>query len=168
MIRNHQDGIIAYLLWGWWGGGLIQPTFPLEPQLAGEFMIFIYCLLYLRLFHDHCLHHDSYHQNSWWFSSEFWDQFGGLALGLTAGYVFEIFENSDYVIEQWDNDAKKDDGDFIDQNSISLLRLTRDHGTSQFYKGDSRVRLVGRPTLWSRVFDIWISVLIFEFPFLKF
>ena len=61
---HSQDGIIAYLLWGWWGGGLIQPTFPLEPQLAGEFMIFIYCLLYLRLFHDHCLHHDSSHQNS--------------------------------------------------------------------------------------------------------
>ena len=43
--------------------------------------------------------------------------------------------------------------DFIDQNSISLLRLTRDHGTSQFYKGDSRVRLVGRPTIWPPVVD---------------
>ena len=34
--QNYQDGIVAYLLWGWWGGGLIQPTFPLQPKFAGE------------------------------------------------------------------------------------------------------------------------------------
>ena len=33
---QNQDGIVAYLLWGWWGGGLIQPTFPLQPKFAGE------------------------------------------------------------------------------------------------------------------------------------
>ena len=60
-----QDGILAYLLWGWWGSGLLQPTFPLDPVVG-----------------------------------EVWDTVGGLAAGLAAGYIFEIFENSDYVINK--------------------------------------------------------------------
>ena len=30
--------------------------------------------------------------------TEFWDSYGGLSFGLFAGYIFEIFENSDYII----------------------------------------------------------------------
>jgi len=51
----------------------------------------------------------------------FWDDIGGLILGLFAGYVFELFENSDYIIN----------------------RLKRDHGTSQFYEGDSKINVFG-------------------------
>ena len=79
-----QDGIIAFLLWGWWGTDSSILIFP-EPFKM------------------------------------FWNDFGGLMLGLFAGYVFEIFENSDYIIN----------------------RFVRDHGTSQFYKGDSKINVFG-------------------------
>ena len=41
--------------------------------------------------------------------------------GLLAGYLFEIFENSEYIIN----------------------RFVRDHGTSQFYRGDSKINVFG-------------------------
>jgi len=81
---HFEDGIIAYLLWGWWG----SPNSGLN--LPDNFKVF-------------------------------WDDLGGLMLGLLAGYIFEIFENSDYVIN----------------------RFVRDHGTSQFYKGDSKINVFG-------------------------
>ena len=34
----------------------------------------------------------------------FWDDIGGLLLGLAAGYIFEVFENSEFIINrlvQW-------------------------------------------------------------------
>lgn len=42
-------------------------------------------------------------------------------MGILAGYIFEVVENSDYVIS----------------------RFVRDHGTSQFYKGDSKLNVFG-------------------------
>ena len=41
--------------------------------------------------------------------------------GLLAGYLFEIFENSEFIIN----------------------RFVRDHGTSQFYEGDSKINVFG-------------------------
>ena len=41
--------------------------------------------------------------------------------GLFAGYLFEIFENSEFIIN----------------------RFVRDHGTSQFYRGDSKINVFG-------------------------
>jgi len=81
---HFEDGIIAYLLWGWWGTDNSSLALP-EPFKM------------------------------------FWNEFGGLTLGLFAGYVFEIFENSDFIIN----------------------RFVRDHGTSQFYKGDSKINVFG-------------------------
>ena len=41
--------------------------------------------------------------------------------GLFAGYLFEVFENSEFIIN----------------------RFNRDHGTSQFYRGDSKINVFG-------------------------
>ena len=30
----------------------------------------------------------------------FWDDIGGLLLGLAAGYIFEVFENSEFIINR--------------------------------------------------------------------
>lgn len=81
---HFEDGIIAYLLWGWWGSASSGLDLPETFKV-------------------------------------FWDDLGGLMLGLFAGYVFEIFENSDFIIN----------------------RFVRDHGTSQFYKGDSKINVFG-------------------------
>jgi len=81
---HFEDGIIAYLLWGWWGSANSGLGWS-EPFRT------------------------------------FWDDLGGLMLGLFAGYIFEIFENSDFIIN----------------------RFVRDHGTSQFYKGDSKINVFG-------------------------
>ena len=51
----------------------------------------------------------------------FWNDIGGLMAGLLAGYLFEIFENSEFIIN----------------------RFVRDHGTSQFYRGDSKINVFG-------------------------
>ena len=51
----------------------------------------------------------------------FWNDLGGLMTGLFAGYLFEIFENSEFIIN----------------------RFVRDHGTSQFYRGDSKINVFG-------------------------
>ena len=51
----------------------------------------------------------------------FWNDIGGLMTGLFAGYLFEIFENSEFIIN----------------------RFVRDHGTSQFYRGDSKINVFG-------------------------
>ena len=50
-----------------------------------------------------------------------WDDLGGLILALAVGYAFELVENSDFVIK----------------------KLVSNHGTSQFYRGDSRINVFG-------------------------
>jgi len=83
-ILHFEDGIIAYLLWGWWGWD--SSPFPTTNE-----------------FRTH------------------WNDIGGMLLGLLGGYLFEVVENSDHVINQ----------------------LKRDHGPSQFYQGDSRLNAFG-------------------------
>ena len=89
-----KDGILAYLLWGWWGSGLIQPTFPLQPQLAGQWnqkiSNIINYLTYPII--------EPLVTLTMLIPTDFWDSYGGLSFGLFAGYIFEIFENSDYII----------------------------------------------------------------------
>ena len=63
-----------------------------------------------------------------------------MLLGLFAGYVFELFENSDYII----NRCVIHFPIFISRNSLNFKpRLKRDHGTSQFYEGDSKINVFG-------------------------
>ena len=61
-----------------------------------------------------------------------------MLLGLFAGYVFELFENSDYIINRYVIHFT-----ILIPSLVYKPRLKRDHGTSQFYEGDSKINVFG-------------------------
>ena len=96
--QNYQDGIVAYLLWGWWGGGLIQPTFPLQPKFAGEsyhsiaklIMIIIVTFLIILVIQLQNEHYDNCH-----LSDQSCQQNSGTSLGvLLLGWLLDTYLRS--------------------------------------------------------------------------